>query len=63
MQAYNNKEYGWNGRAEHSNTIFPLTSIKRRDRLVETVEMGGDEGDSGHFRTCHQQTTGLPRLS
>jgi hypothetical protein len=39
--------------------VFPLPLIKRKDRLVETVEGRDAEEDSGHFRTCHQQTSGL----
>jgi hypothetical protein len=37
--------------------FFPLPSIKRKDKLTGTVE------ERGHFRTCHQQATGLPVTS
>jgi hypothetical protein len=39
--------------------FFPLPLIKREVRLGETVNKRGEEGYSGYFRTCHQQTAGL----
>jgi hypothetical protein len=39
--------------------FFPLPLIKRKDSLVEAVAKRGEQGYSGHFRTCHQQTDGL----
>jgi hypothetical protein len=59
---YNSNEDISDTWVQPSITFSPLSLTIRKHRRIEPVQNDGGwggEGDCGHFRACHQQTTGL----